>query len=107
MKEPWLRRLKSELLLSIGKSKIIYKIIEVLTVEHCDGNTLSIYLTNCLSHYQIFSRKIPLRNKKIMKKILKYKISHSGTLRWQCTVHIADKFSFSLPNLFSENPPPT
>jgi hypothetical protein len=33
-------RLKLKLFLRIGKSRMIYKMIEVLTVEHCDGNAL-------------------------------------------------------------------
>ena len=39
-KRAMVERLKLKLFLRIGKSRMIYKMIEVLTVEHCDGNAL-------------------------------------------------------------------
>ena len=61
--EPWFRRLKLKL---VSKSKSIYKIIEVLTVEHCDGNALysrpNIFSENSPKKYEIGEKDIEIKN---------------------------------------------
>ena len=54
-----MRRLKLKLFLIIGNSKIIYKMIKVLTVEHCDGNALYIADKFSLSLPNIFFENPP------------------------------------------------